>query len=763
MPLTMRLSEATHLNATRALERLSEQNLWSVINHVNLYNGSSPERYGLKLLLENISQGASHDAAERGDPPQCHPRTRTAIRAEIMEWIQAPNAMRKLILWIYGPAGSGKTSILQTIAETCKEQGLLGASFFFGRTAAGRHDASRFVATIACQLYQSIPEIRERIDLAIEEKPTIFSRALAVQMQVLVVEPLKSLQPSPTPIVVITDGLDECGPSRESPAHLLSALGSAISELQHIPLLFVIASRPEFDIREAFSGDLLSSLVKSLVLDDKYKPDEDIKLYLDDMFEEIHTQWLQLGGPLPAVWPAKEDVDFLVSKASGQFIFAAAVKRFVKSPRHHPQARLRVFMGLSAPETETPFALLDALYLSILSSAADIQKLLEIFTVVFFFDKTAAGVTLTVKGIEALLGFTIGTVLLDMHALVCVPLDRGSELRIYHASLYDFFTDRSRSGMYYIDASLVDITLSRYCLRLIANYPHIPAPLSLAGCVQGFLRHSNNLSTRSSEIEGYFASFSLRKVLDEIRGYKDLHHTAWDDFLDYIEKNAGTQFDVFPRIRNEFDAFIFERLSRYPQALQAVIPAIFVHNWNMNKQSFGLCVFHISLYDMYPSKAQHGQSCGSDTTLLDICHSGSCDREDFRGYGSVFPTLFNNRSRAGQFYVDGRSWLELAKQIFQIIYPMPTSKYRVKFFRGDTHTDVFGGVDSDQARPTIHISIDQLAKWFYRMIGDASEDLEFAVLLRERTLQYDDDGEFGEELLTVAESSLIYIEVWDTL
>ncbi|KAF8171100.1 hypothetical protein BJ912DRAFT_911739, partial [Pholiota molesta] len=360
------------------------------ITHVNgnVYNGSIPERYGLRLLLNTICKGAFHDAAERGDPPRCHPRTRTAVRAELMAWIQAPPAMRKLILWMYGPAGAGKTAIAQSIAEECEEQGLLAASFFFGRTAAGRNDASRFVATIAYQLSLSVPELSDRILAAIEKKQNIFSLSITAQMKALIIDPLKSLfdplkplppsESPPKPIFVITDGVDECGPNRDSHTTLLNALGTAVSELRHIPLLFLIASRPEFEIREAFNGDLLSPLVKSLVLDDNYNPDEDIKLYLDDTFKEIHARHLRQGDPLPSAWPAKEDVDFLVSKASGQFIFAATVIRFVNSPRHNPPMRLDIILGLLAPGNETPFALLDALYLLILSSADDIQKVLEI-------------------------------------------------------------------------------------------------------------------------------------------------------------------------------------------------------------------------------------------------------------------------------------------------------------------------------------------------------------------------------------------------
>ncbi|KAF9470626.1 hypothetical protein BDN70DRAFT_821113 [Pholiota conissans] len=134
-------------------------------------HSASSEPYGLKLLRENISQGAFHNAAERGDPPRCHPRTRIAIRKAMMEWIKASEADRKLILWLYGPAGAGKTAIEQSIAEQCEEEGLLAASFFFGRTAAGRNDSSRFAATLAYQLILSIHGVREHVITAIEQDP----------------------------------------------------------------------------------------------------------------------------------------------------------------------------------------------------------------------------------------------------------------------------------------------------------------------------------------------------------------------------------------------------------------------------------------------------------------------------------------------------------------------------------------------------------------------------------------------------------------
>ncbi|KAF8173058.1 hypothetical protein BJ912DRAFT_88892 [Pholiota molesta] len=234
-----------------------------------------------------------------------------------MDWIKNQEAGHKLILWLYGPAGGGKTAIGQSIAEECEKQGLLGASFFFDRTAAGRNTMGRFIATLAYQLTLSIPQIRETILAAIERDPTIFSRQLLVQMQTLVITPLISFGGLGQPWFVVVDGVDEIGPTGQPQAELLHVVGTAVSELKHIPIIFLIISRPEYDIRMAFNADPLHSLMEELSLDERYEPDADIKLYLTDKFQEIRRKELALGTNLHSSWPSDSDLDRLVAKSSG--------------------------------------------------------------------------------------------------------------------------------------------------------------------------------------------------------------------------------------------------------------------------------------------------------------------------------------------------------------------------------------------------------------------------------------------------------------
>jgi len=145
----------------------------------------------LQILHQHVAHGAFHDAAERGDPPKCYPHTREAILKNIMAWVEkCPENMALFFLWVYGPAGAGKSAIAQTIAEWCVKANVLAASFFFSRTAAGRNDNSRLVTTLAWQLIYSIFEIHQHVLAFLEHDPTFVSRAPAAQMKALIIDPL---------------------------------------------------------------------------------------------------------------------------------------------------------------------------------------------------------------------------------------------------------------------------------------------------------------------------------------------------------------------------------------------------------------------------------------------------------------------------------------------------------------------------------------------------------------------------------------------
>ncbi|KAF9476826.1 hypothetical protein BDN70DRAFT_811592, partial [Pholiota conissans] len=275
---------------------------------------------------------AMHDSSTRFDPPKCHPNTRVAVLEYIMGWIFGRNDPEALILWLYGPAGAGKSAILQTIAELCAKRKSILASFFFGRTDPTRNMFKPLIPTIACQIAIVIPEIRSHLESIIERDPFIFDKSIATQLQSLIIHPLKDLSasgyfssPETNPRLVIIDGLDECNDTKTQ-SMILRVLADAL-RTQKLPLIFLIASRPEQNIQITFNSDSLAGLWKSLVLDDTYKPDDDIRTFLVDSFHEIKATHLHRRY-IPNDWPSESNIYHLIKKSSGQFIYAAVVVKY---------------------------------------------------------------------------------------------------------------------------------------------------------------------------------------------------------------------------------------------------------------------------------------------------------------------------------------------------------------------------------------------------------------------------------------------------
>ena len=244
---------------------------------------------------KGFRSSAFHNSAERYDPPKCHPHTREAVLKRIMLWVDDLDNEAQ-IMWMFGPAGAGKSAIAQSIAEMCFQQGKLAASFFFSRNASGSDSETRFISTPVYQLVLAISEIQDAVNKALEDDRLLLSRLLNVQAQNLITKPLNDLLTSssengfqnPRPRLIIVDGLDECGKVKNQ-RYALDVLSTITRELTY-PLLFLVASRPEQVIRDSFSKESMCSITTRLGLDDTYKPTADIDRRNRSKFSEITQQ-----------------------------------------------------------------------------------------------------------------------------------------------------------------------------------------------------------------------------------------------------------------------------------------------------------------------------------------------------------------------------------------------------------------------------------------------------------------------------------------
>ena len=420
------------------------------------------------ILHHATATAAFHNSKERFDPPKCHPNTRLAVLTKIMKWIKWEEGFDAFIMWVYGPAGSGKSAIAQTIAEMCEEEMILLASFFFSRNDPSRNNVNHFIATIAYQITLNLPHVREAILGVIERDPLIFNKSLIVQFKSLIVAPLQPLaeagffsEPTSRRLVII-DGLDECSDPKIQ-QNILEILANA--QRQHrLPLIFLFASRPEQPISLAFNTRVLPNVTTRIALDESYLPNKDIELFLTDKFQEIKsTHWLRAY--IPSEWPFPNVLDHLVEKASGQFIYASTVIHYVSSIRHKPTDRLDIILGIRPAQRDLPFAQLDALYRHILANAEEIEQILEILSFLLFFDPDYLfGWEST--NIEEFLALQPGSVELylgDLSSLVSVGPDK--RINILHSSLTDFFVDPTRSKELWINRQARHTLFARRCLQ----------------------------------------------------------------------------------------------------------------------------------------------------------------------------------------------------------------------------------------------------------------------------------------------------------
>ncbi|PPQ88809.1 hypothetical protein CVT25_010460, partial [Psilocybe cyanescens] len=320
--------------------------------HNQHHQHTSPTIRAIDRLIEAASLGALHNSGERFDPPKCHPKTRTAVLQKLMDWFIGKLGWDNFVLWLYGPAGAGKSAIAQTLAELCAAKNGLLASFFFSRSDPRRNNEKTFVTTLAYQLWSHIPESRPIIEAVINNNPAIFQLNFDTQFRTLFLDPLLQLSSTgrftsgtPFPNLIIIDGLDECN-GADIQNTILNTISNALQRHRSaLPFRFLVASRPEYHLTTSFSGAPLYTLAFRLALDDTYKPDKDIRVYLIDSFRDIRKTHI-MHDHLPDSWPSWEDIDKLVAKSSGQFIYAATVIRYVSSPRRNPLDCLKVIQGL---------------------------------------------------------------------------------------------------------------------------------------------------------------------------------------------------------------------------------------------------------------------------------------------------------------------------------------------------------------------------------------------------------------------------------
>jgi len=425
---------------------------------------------GFKILTRAASPNAFHDSYHEVDIPRCHENTRVAVLEKIGDWVNLVTDIAAFIMWLYGAAGAGKSAIARTMAEILHDRQQLLATFFFSRQDSSRNHVKSVVATLAYNITLSVPESYHIITSSIEKDPHIFHRPIAHQLQKLVSDPLQQLsrQGVRYPTVIIIDGLDEClnHDERTTFLHAISTT-TMTPQWDSASLKFLITSRPEVPITRLFNANPAVGVSIRHSLDHEPKSIGDVRYFLSAKFDEIKRTHPSRRH-IPHHWPSPQVKADLVRKSSGQFIYPATIIRYISSPRHSPTSRLDIALSLQPLSGESPFAELDAFYTHILLSCENVELALRIIGVCLL---STTQINVPWGGrkhslpyritepmeLESILGLQPGDVqrsLEDLGSLIEYTSD-DTELRVLHASLFDFLSDRSRSCGLSFDLSAI--------------------------------------------------------------------------------------------------------------------------------------------------------------------------------------------------------------------------------------------------------------------------------------------------------------------
>ncbi|KAJ2911741.1 hypothetical protein MD484_g8670, partial [Candolleomyces efflorescens] len=412
----------------------------------------------LEILHGHRAIEACHTSKTAAEAPKCKPGTRGKAIGDLIDWakecVNDPSSSGKSVLWLRGPAGSGKTCIMRVVARICHEHGVLVGDYFFSTRVAGLDNDTPFVATILFQLITVFPALGDPVQKIIRLNPKIFEQSLEWQLEELITKQIASI-PFRSPRILVIDGFDECRDQTQR-ARLLRLLHTLVNP----PHLFrvILASRPEYDIRTAFSQAPLKSITKIIHLEE-YEVDGEIYQYLADEFARIRENH-PAKGSIPADWPGQPTLRALTDKSSGIWAFPSTVIKYVDNPRRRPVELLKHVLDASsaAALSGRPFAELDTLYGIILDPPdCDIPLMKRLLHLVIEITRLspALGTTWTRQillpsHLDEFLSLPKGTTeitLCDLHSVVSLTEDsERSWIYFHHKSLEDYLCSPERSG-----------------------------------------------------------------------------------------------------------------------------------------------------------------------------------------------------------------------------------------------------------------------------------------------------------------------------
>jgi hypothetical protein len=380
------------------------------------------------------------------------------------------------ILWLSGAAGTGKSSVANSIAEYFHNLGRLGASFRFDRQNARPETPGLLFGNICRQLALFDDQLRAAVLSAIH-RGSGGAMSLRMQARTLLVETTKSVE-IVGPVVIVIDAIDESGPDDGHESSRETLVQAIVKELPALPpsIKVLITSRDEGEISLLMSG---CSSCLSMRMEDVPHTDEDILRYIRDRMVRIRRK---LPSPLDN-WPGATREMELARYADGLFIWASVACAFLERRGDDPDVRLAKLVnasreGLKAEEK------LDLLYLDVLRRSRPDDEGIPTSNWHYVVGSLVALKTpLSYRDMDTLLNLSAelrqrAMTLIDdrqiqlttcyytissLRPILRIDAEMKNAIRLLHKSVFDYLTQRAVNSIR-VDLSVYNAILAKQCL-----------------------------------------------------------------------------------------------------------------------------------------------------------------------------------------------------------------------------------------------------------------------------------------------------------
>ena len=254
------------------------------------------------------------------------------------------------------------------------------------------------------------------------------------------------------------DALDECDDKAEMAA-FIDVLLNALPGRSYLPFRILLTSRVEEHIWKRFVHAEARFLYHLDLVD--FNARSDIQVYFKREFARIFDENYQVMQRIQKPWPSVKDLTELSNKAGSSFAFAMTLIQFVGG-NAMPHKALQCLLESGADG-------LDSLYKQVLSSASGTAALHQILGTIMTMKNNQS-----ISFLSSLLNLQHEEVILELlrvQSIIKIPGHDNQPIMLYHTSLRDFLTIKSRSEQYFIDPPLQHLHLAILCLKHLAEYP----------------------------------------------------------------------------------------------------------------------------------------------------------------------------------------------------------------------------------------------------------------------------------------------------